>query len=105
MIRAITRAISRSLADCELTYFAREAIDLSRAAAQHADYCEALRRAGATVETLAAADHLPDATFVEDTAIVLDALAIITRPGAASRRDEVHTVAAALQASRPLRNI
>lgn len=43
--------------------------------------------------------------FVEDTALVLEELAVITRPGAASRRPETESVAAALEPFRPLRRI
>jgi dimethylargininase len=50
-----------------------------------------------------AAPDLPDAVFIEDTAIVLDEVAIITRPGAPSRRDEIDAVASLLAAHRPVR--
>lgn len=43
--------------------------------------------------------------FVEDTALVLEELAVIARPGAASRRPETESVAAALGRFRPLRRI
>jgi dimethylargininase len=56
--------------------------------AQHVDYCKALERAGAQVVTLEASSDLPDSVFVEDTAIILDELAILTRPGAPSRQSE-----------------
>jgi dimethylargininase len=45
---------------------------------------------------------MPDAVFVEDTVVVLDEIALITRPGAASRRLEIESVAAALQAFRDI---
>jgi dimethylargininase len=90
---------------CELTHLAREPIDLELAAAQHADYEEALDRLGFTVLELEAQPELPDSVFVEDTAVVLDELAIITRPGAASRRPETLTIAEALAPVRPLQQI
>ena len=37
MLTAITRAVSRSLADCELTWLERESIDIGKARAQHPD--------------------------------------------------------------------
>src|SRR5689334_9494481 len=49
--------------------------------------------------------ELPDSVFVEDTAVVLPEIAVIARPGAASRRPEVTSVADALRAHRPLRFI
>jgi len=42
---------------------------------------------------------------VEDTAIVVRECAVITRPGAASRRGEIDSVATALESRRPLRRI
>lgn len=61
-----------------------------------------LVEAGCDIDRLPAEVSLPDSVFVEDTAIVLDELAVMTRPGAPSRRDEVKSVAAILGAYRPL---
>ena len=80
-------------------------IDVDCAAAQHEAYCRALASLGCDVITLAAEHALPDAVFVEDIAIVLDELAVITRPGAASRRAEVASVAMELGRHRTLRTI
>jgi dimethylargininase len=99
---AITRAVSPALAECELTYLARQPIDPARAAAEHAGYEAALAALGATVVRTAPAPDLPDAVFVEDTAIVLDEVAVITRPGAARRRGETPSVAEVLRRYRPL---
>jgi dimethylargininase len=93
---AITRPVSASLARCELTHLPRIAIDPDRARAQHARYEDTLVSLGCRLVQLPEAPDLPDAVFVEDTAIVLDELAIITRPGAASRRDETTAVAEVL---------
>ena len=105
MLIALTRPVSPHLGDCELTYLPREPIDVARAMAQHAAYCAALRACGVEVRSLPAAPDLPDGVFVEDTAVVLDEVAVITRPGAASRRPEVPTVAGALAAYRPLATV
>ena len=102
---ALTRAVSPSLADCQLTHVAREPIDIARAHVQHAAYRDALAQAGCTVLELAALLEHPDAVFVEDVAIVLDEVAIMTRPGALSRRGEVDSVAAALASHRTLERI
>jgi len=99
---AITRAVSPALASCELSFVHREPIDLAKAHAQHAAYNEALRRAGCEVMQLPAEPAYPDSVFVEDTAIVLDEVAVITRPGAATRRGETDSIARALRAHRPL---
>ena len=102
MLLAYTRAVSPSLAGCELTHLPRVEIDLARAILEHAAYERALRRLGVQVRRLAAAPSLPDAVFVEDTAVVFDELAIITRPGAESRRPERRAVAETLCAHRSL---
>jgi dimethylargininase len=99
---AITRAVSPSLADCELTFVPREPIDYGRAVAQHRDYARLLEQLGLTVVELPADAALPDCCFVEDIAIVLDEVAVITCPGAVSRRGETAVVAAALQPYRRL---
>lgn len=59
---------------------------------QHERYCEALRECGLTVTTLAADLRYPDSTFVEDTAILTERGAILTRPGAESRAGEVDAI-------------
>lgn len=72
-------------------------IDLARARAQHAAYRAALvHHLGLTVLELAADDALADCCFVEDTAVVADGIALVTRPGAPSRRGEVERVAQVL---------
>jgi len=96
MLIAVTRPVSPSLAQCELTHLARQPIDAARAAAQHGAYEQLLASLGATLVSVPAAPELPDAVFVEDTALVLDELAVLTRPGAASRRAELPGVAAVL---------
>jgi len=104
-LHALVRPVSASLADCELTHLARTPIDVARAAAQHADQLRALRALGVTVHQVPAADDLPDAVFIEDTAVVLDEIAIVTRPGAPARRAETAAVAEALAPFRPLRTM
>ena len=102
---AITRAVSRSLGECELSYLGRVSIDVDRAAGQHEVYCRALASLGCEVIALAAEHELPDAVFVEDIAIVLDGLAVVTRPGAPSRRREVASVVRELGRHRTLATI
>ena len=103
---AVTRPVSETIATCELTHLSREPIDLDRARAQHLAYEQALERAAhCEVVRVAAAADLPDAVFIEDTAVVLDEVAIIARPGAASRRAETEGVAGVLSRYRELRYI
>lgn len=99
---ALTRAVPDSIGACELTHLTREPIDVVVARAQHAAYEDALRAAGCLVERIAALPEAPDSVFVEDAAIVLDDVAVITRPGAESRRGEVVSVATALLPYREL---
>jgi dimethylargininase len=105
MLIAVTRAISPTLPDCELTHRPRDPINVAHAVAEHAMYEEALRSLGATVIRAPAEPALPDAVFVEDAAIVLDEVAVITRPGAPSRRPETESVANVLGKYRPLQRI
>ena len=102
---ALTRDVSRTLADCELSYVDREPIDIERAQHQHEAYRHALESCGCGVIALPAENALPDAVFVEDVALVLDEIAISTRPGAESRRGEVASVARELGRFRTLRTI
>lgn len=102
---AITREVSAGLSACELSFVVRSPIDIERARSQHRAYQNALRELGCTVEVLSEQVQMPDSVFVEDTAIVLDEVAVITRPGAESRRAEVATVADALGRYRELRHI
>jgi len=99
---ALTRAVSSALERCELTHLERQPIDLGRARAQHAAYEAALEALGCEVVRLPEEPELPDSVFVEDTALVLDEIAILTRPGAESRRAETAAVREALAAWRPL---
>jgi len=102
MLTAITRQVSPSINRCELTFHAKEPIDVAKAIAQHEAYEGCLRQLGARVVSLAAEPDLPDAVFVEDAAIVVDEVGVIPVMGAASRRPETQSLARALSAYRPL---
>jgi len=102
---AITRMPSRSLAGCELSFVARTAIDVDLAIAQHHGYERALEMLGCRVIALPALEEQPDAVFVEDVAFVLDEVAVMTRPGAESRRGEGASIATVLADFRPLLRI
>lgn len=88
-MRAIVRHPASTLATaCELTHLERAPIDFARIEAQHAAYVATLRAAGLEVAVLPALPRYPDSVFVEDAAVVVGDLAILTRPGIASRVDE-----------------
>ena len=91
-----------ALTACQLTHLARVPIDIALAREQHADYERTLALLGCEVVTVPVAHELPDSVFVEDTAIVLDEIAVITRPGASSRRPETGAVASTLGSFRQL---
>ncbi len=102
---ALTRDVSEAIARCELTHREREPIDVTLAHRQHEAYEEALREAGCRVVRVAPAPDLPDAVFVEDTALVFDEIAVMTRPGAEVRRRELDAVERALSAFRSIARI
>jgi dimethylargininase len=105
-IRALLRGVPDSFASA-LSAAPREGpsaqIDVRLAREQHAAYRAALEASGAAVTQLPADERFPDGVFVEDTAVVAgppggggDRLALITRPGAPTRRGETEAVAAEL---------
>jgi dimethylargininase len=99
---ALTRAVSPAINRCQLVHLERRPIDVDLAREQHRGYEAALRDARCEVRTLPADPSLPDSVFVEDTAVVLDEVAVIARPGAESRAPETEPVARVLSAHRPL---
>ncbi len=98
---AITRKVGPAIRRCQLTHLERTPIDVARAVEQHAAYERALAGLGYTVVGLPEEPGLPDSVFVEDAAVVVPGLAVITRPGAPSRRPETAAVEAALARYRP----
>lgn len=99
---AITRRIGAGLADCLLTHVDRQPIDIELARRQHEAYERLLDELGYRLRSLPADPLQPDSVFVEDAAVVLDEVAIVTRPGAAARRPETAAVAEALEPHRRL---
>jgi dimethylargininase len=89
---AIIRPVSRSIVHCELTHLARAPIDYARAVEQHHAYEAALAASCDAIVHVPVAHDLPDAVFVEDAAVVVDEVAVMTRPGAVSRRAELADV-------------
>lgn len=102
MLTAITRAVSSSVTQCELSYIERKPIDLEKARAQHHAYEALLTKLGAKVISLPEERDLPDSMFVEDPVIVLDEVAVICSLGTETRRKEASSLAAALEPHRKL---
>jgi dimethylargininase len=102
-LTAITREVSESINNCELSFHARQLIDVPKAIAQHRAYQDCLGELGVCVVSLPAQPDLPDAVFVEDPALVLDEVAVVSNMGAASRRPEARTLAETLSRYRPIK--
>ena len=99
---AITREISPRFNECEITHIDRTPIDLDIARTQHREYVNTLKKLGCDVMELPAEADLPDSVFVEDTAFILPEVAVITRPGADSRKPEVESIIRALSPHKEL---
>lgn len=93
--KAIVRTPSSSMIN-GLTEANLGAPDYTLALQQHADYIAALKECGLDVTTLPPLEDYPDACFVEDAALLTPHCAILTHPGAASRRGEVDHIAPAV---------
>lgn len=105
MTIAITRHVSSRFNECELTHIERTPIDVSIARKQHDAYVLTLAELGCQVIELPEEPNLPDSVFVEDTAFILPEVAVITRPGADTRKPEIETIIPALSPHRPLLHI
>jgi dimethylargininase len=101
----MTRPVSPAIVQCELTHAARVPIDVATASAQHEEYERILASLGCTLVRLPVEPDMPDSVFIEDTAVVLDDIAIIMRPGAESRRREIPRVEETLKHHRLLAHI
>lgn len=97
---ALTHVPSPRMNDCIRTHTAYSPIDVTRATAQHDAYRSALSLAGADVHLLDVNAAEPDSVFIEDTAIVLDEIAILTTMGNAARRAEPAGIEPALKTYR-----
>jgi len=102
---AITRELNAAIGSCELTFLRRASIDIALAQQQHQQYQSVLSSLGCEIIVVPTEPGLADSVFIEDTAIVLDEVAVLLRPGAASRLPEVAGVEAVLQQYRKLESI
>jgi dimethylargininase len=97
MPTALVRRPGPRLDEGIVTFEERRPVDLDLATEQWERYVDVLRRSGWDVVTVDPADDCPDAVFVEDAVTVRGGVAVLTRPGAAVRRDEVPAVATAIE--------
>ena len=102
---AITREVNAAIRNCELSFLPRVSIDIALALQQHQHYQSALSSLGGEIVVVPTEPGLADSVFVEDTAIVLDEIAVLLRPGAATRLPEVAGVESVLQQYRMLTSI
>jgi dimethylargininase len=85
---ALTHVPSPRMSQCQRTFVSHASVDYDGAVQQHREYCNALQQCGLTMRTLDVNRELPDCAFIEDTAIVLDELAVLASMGVESRRGE-----------------
>ncbi|XP_038270346.1 N(G),N(G)-dimethylarginine dimethylaminohydrolase 1 isoform X2 [Dermochelys coriacea] len=95
---AVVRALPESLRQHALRIEKGQEVDFARAEREHQLYVAVLKsKLGLQVLELPADESLPDCVFVEDVAVVCEETALITRPGAPSRRKEVDAMKKALE--------
>lgn len=94
---ALVRRPSSRLAEGIVTYIERSVVDVGLARRQHDGYRAALAGHGWQVHEVPAAEDCPDSVFIEDAVVVCDGTAVITRPGAPSRRPETDAAEAAVR--------
>ncbi len=102
-LTGITREVSSSINNCELSFHARQPIDFATAVVQHKAYQDCLAELGVRIISLPAEPELPDAVFVEDPAVVVDEVAVVSNMGAPSRRPEARSLADALSRYRRIK--
>lgn len=102
---AIVREVPDTYAQCLTLEAIDVPIDVPKAREQHEHFCAILAGLGLEVTRLEADESLPDCCFVEDTAVLIDDLVILTNPGAPTRVKEVEAVEKSLHGVKPLAKI
>jgi dimethylargininase len=102
---AVTHLPSPDMQRGERTFAGAETVDNEVALRQHESYRDALRMCGAHVVVLDVYRTMPDCVFVEDTALVLDEVAVMMSPGAESRRGEPRGIEPTLHEYRPIERV
>ena len=95
--RALVRRPARNLAEGQLTHIARSPIDLALADEQWRGYVAALTAAGWDTIEVEPAPDLPDSVFIEDAVVLFGDLAVVSSPGAPSRRGETAAAESAVR--------
>ena len=90
--KALVRPASPRLAEGIVTHIERRSIDYHLALKQWEGYVEAMEGSGWEIVEVPPVDGCPDGVFVEDTVVVFRNVAVLSRPGADSRRPEVSGV-------------
>ena len=101
----LTHVISPNIDQCELSFLERTPINYKKAVEQHENYCDLLNDCGLEVIELSMNRSFPDSTFIEDTAVVFDELAIMASVGVESRRGEIPGVESVLGYYRDIQHI
>ena len=102
MLSALTRGVSPSIGNCKLTFMEREPVNVAVASRQHDAYTQCLKQMGVQVMPLELLCEAPDAVFIQDTAVVVDEVAVVATMGAACRSNEVESVVEVLSSHRPI---
>ncbi|MEZ6063994.1 MAG: arginine deiminase family protein [Planctomycetaceae bacterium] len=102
---AITHEPSPFMAECQLTFLQRQPLNFESLRRQHRNYCRLLNECGAEVRVLNASVDCADATFVEDTAVVLDEIAVLASMGVESRNREPAAMESVLREFRSIARI
>jgi dimethylargininase len=105
MALALTHVVSPDIARCELSFIERSPIDYDLAVQQHEAYCALLQDCGLRVIELTVNSSYPDSTFIEDTVVVVDEIAVMACTGAESRRGEVPGIETVLATYRKIDHI
>jgi dimethylargininase len=104
-IQAVARKPGKNFAEGITTTISAQKPSYDVILKQHAVYLETLKSVGLDVMVLEPLADYPDAYFVEDTAVVSREVAVITNPGALSRRGEEESIAAVLARFREIERI
>jgi len=91
-MRALVRPTSSRLFEGELAHIDRQDVDIDLAREQWRTYVGQLASHGFEIIEVPAAEECPDSVFIEDTVVMFDDFAVVTRPGADSRKPETDAV-------------
>lgn len=97
-MHALVRRPGPLLAGGLVTHIDRVPVDVPLALRQWEAYVAALHDNGWTTTEVPPADDCPDAVFIEDTVVMFQGTAVLTRPGADSRKPEIDAVAPVVEA-------